>query len=300
MKRVGKVFLCLIVALLFGYLLIFDYPATMRSLTPKVSSVAQDVEPSDTSMQEQKPEAPHSTTEDTMAQIPRTKAVLLVSGIQQAVYDNVYPVLHDAGYTATLLFMNGHLTGDYGQMSTVQFQKLIDDGWEFAIGGISTDLSAEDWRSSLLEELSSIEQRSGVQPSAYYFRSGEYRTELDIILQEEGFSSLYYTPEDAANAVENVSGMRRICYVPFSAETELQGVLDQAWSYDSVAMGVELDPDAEDVSGDQWTELISLLSTDGRFNVMSQSDWQSSEPESDSDREALVAAVLASKVDEAD
>lgn len=300
MKRVGKIFLFLIVAVLFGYLLLIDYPETMRSLTPTPDTAANENILSDTSIipdVEQESTAQDTQEPDIEAirvQITNTKTVLLVGSIRQSVYDTIYPVLNDAGYTGTLLFFNEHLTGDYQQMSTRQFQELVNDDWNFAIGGINSDLSDDDWRSNLLQEISKIERRSGVRASVYYFQSGEYRPELETILQEEGFDALYYSAEDAVNTAEGTSDLRKICYIPFSTEEDLQALLDQAWSYDSAAFGAVVDSDEEELTAETWNELLSLLSTDGRFDVMSQSDWLNSELEERSDRAELVAAVLAS------
>lgn len=302
MKRVGKIFLFLIVAMLFGYLLVIDYPETMRSLTPNPDTVTNETVLSDASMVPDVEQESESTMQDTQepdieairAQITNTKTVLLVGSIRQSVYDTIYPALNGAGYTGTLLFFNGHLTGDYQQMSTHQFQELVNDGWNFAIGGINSDLSGDDWRSNLLQEISKIERRSGVRPSVYYFQSGEYRPELETLLQEEEFSALYYSAEDAAKAAEGTSDLRKICYIPFSTEEDLQALLNQAWSYDSAALGAAVDSDEEELTAEAWSELLSLLSTDGRFDVMSQSDWLNSELEDRSDRAELVTAVLAS------
>lgn len=318
MKRVGKIFLLLIVAVLFGYLLVIDYPETMRSLTPNPDTAANGNVLSDTSMVLDIEQEPESTAQDAnepdivdaqepdivdaqeldieaiRAQIPNTKTVLFVGSIRQSVYEKIYPALSNMGYTGTLLFFNGHLTGDYQQMSTPQFQELVNAGWSFAMGGIYSDLSNDDWQNSLLEGMSLIEYRSGVRPSVYYFQSGEYRPELETILQEEGFSALYYSAEDAENAAEGTSDLRKICYIPFSAEKDLQALLDQAWSYNSAAFGAAVDSDGEELTAEAWNELLSLLSTDGRFDVMSQSDWLNSELDNRSDRAELVAAVLAS------
>lgn len=325
MKRVGKIFLFLIVAALFGYLLVIDYPETMRSLTPNPNTAASENVLSDTAVVPVMEQEPERTTQDMQepdiedtqepdiedtqepdiedtqepdieairAQITNTKAILLVGSIRQSVYDAIYPALNDMGYTGTLLFFNGHLTGDYLQISTPKFQELVNDGWSFAMGGIGSNLSDDDWQSSLLEEMSLIEYRCGIRPSVYYFQPGEYRPELENILREEGFAAFYYSTEDAANIAEETSDLRKCCYIPVSKEEDLQALLDQAWSYDSAVFGAAVDSEEEELAADVWNELLSLLSTDGRFDVMRQSDWLNSEPENRSDRAELVAAVLA-------
>ena len=71
--------------------------------------------------------------------------------------------------------------------------------------------------------------------------------------------------------------------------------MDEAWRYDSAAFGAAIDSDEEELTAEEWNELLSLLSTDGRFDVMSQSDWLDSGPEDYADRAELVSMVLASK-----
>ena len=49
------------------------------------------------------------------------------------------------------------------------------------------------------------------------------------------------------------------------------------------------------MTAEEWNELLSLLSTDGRFDVMSQSGWLDSDLEDYADRAELVSMVLASE-----
>ena len=298
MKRIGKFFLLLLTAALFAYLVTMDYPSTMRSLIPKqdMTATAEGQADSATGVETQSEDTsqePEPDIKALKAQISQTKTTLLVGSIRQGVYDTIYPTLNDAGYTGILLFSNGHLTGDYEQMSTNQFQGLVDSGWDFAMGGIDSELSGEDWRSALLEEIERIERRSGVRPTVYSFQPGEYSSEREEILQEEGFSALYYAVQDETAAETGNSDLRKACCIPFSEEEDFQVLLDQAWSQESVAFGTEIDSGAEEISAETWSELLSMLTVDDRFAVMSQADWLNTELENNPDRAEQVAAVLA-------
>lgn len=302
MKQVGKIFLCIAMAALFGYFLLVDYPEMKQNLIPKASTsepetedqererdnMVETVDEEDESESEEK----ETSLDDLETQIVNTKTVLLVGSIQESVYDVIYPTLEDADYLGTLLFTNGHLTGDYGQLSTTQFQSLVNAGWAFAVGGIDTDLDDEAWRSSLLAELDRIKRRSGVLPTVYFFEAGEYRSELETILAEEGFAAFYCAEEDLTAVAENASGLNWICYLPFAEETEIQDLLDHAWSYTNVAFVQEIDSRADDASAILWGELLTLLKENNRFDVVGPSDLLVAELEEDSDRAELVAAVV--------
>lgn len=311
MKRIGKVILCLLMALVFGYLFLIDYPATMSALIPEEDTGETDSEESESAEEQSSTDGQNVDgidVADLKSQISSTKVILLAGDIYNSLYDEIYPVLSGAGYTGTLLFLNGHLTGDYGKITTKQFLELEDAGWGVAVGEKNDQLSAEEWKKNLQEQLDDVKQRSGNLPTVYFFQEGEYQTELETILSEEGLSAFYYSVEDYFSLYEDVSDnyegttdLRKNCYITFTedlTETYLEEMLNLAWHFEYIAFRVDADPDEEEKIKEVWGTLISKLETDSRFIVTSQSDWLNAQLENDSSREKLVESVLQEETEE--
>lgn len=246
MKHVGKGLVCALALALLAYLLVVDYPNFQDSLEPGKAEASTagdqeegppDGEAGSEAGLEQRAAELERELEELYQQTPDPQTALCFDQITDVIYSEVYPALEELGCTATVVFNDGWLTGDYERMTTAEFHELMDAGWEFAIGGDSElelpevpEQAEEAWRQSLEEAMTQIQQRAGVTPTVYCFREGEYRPGYDAILEEWGFTTIRYSAGDA-EADDGESSLTKVVGIPLSEGTGAAEVLEDLKQY---------------------------------------------------------------------
>ncbi|MCD7843459.1 MAG: hypothetical protein LUG17_02385 [Clostridiales bacterium] len=229
MNRFVKIGACLLAFLLFAYLMLVDYPRFTASLVPDDSSTAgeeleleaadssadssveeMDAEPeedssaADSSVEEVDAEAEalaaleaqaaalEQELADLREQCGPIQVALFINQSTDVVYQELYPAMTAAGFTGTIVFRDGALTGNYQIIETSEFKTMNGEGWEYAIGGDSTDIdltgtvTAQAWQTSLETYIKALRARTGITPTLYVFQEGEYQTAYDAVLEELG------------------------------------------------------------------------------------------------------------------
>lgn len=280
MKRFGKIMLCLLMAALTCYLFLVDYPKLMRSLssssrdTYAESSLETDeteqqealIQQEETGMTEEQIAELEAELEQIYQQCESVSVALCFEQIGEAVYDDLYPALSEHGETGTLVFTNGWLTGDNGRIQTRDFRAMIAEGWSCAVGGDeSLELTGTEeeavatWQASLEEYLARIQVRTGITPTIYCFREGEYQSACDGILEEQGFTALLYSPEDADNDGNDSSSLQKIVRISLAEGAQAEDVLEALQGYSGAVLVTQI-VDADEIEEAGQITLESYLS----------------------------------------
>lgn len=296
MNRFSKIASCLLAFLLFVYLMLIDYPRLKASLavsdSSAVSGVPEDEGSSSTSDAEKLPEGgdasaeafTDSEAEETAALEAQAAALeqeleelreqcgpvqvgLFFDQSDDVVYGELYPAMTAAGYTGTIVFQDGALTGNYQIIETSEFKTMNAAGWEYAIGGDSADLdltgtyTTKDWQTSLESYIRALRARTGITPTLYVFRDGEYQAECEATLEDLGYTALAYSAADAATDTTE-SALDKLTWFRVSAETDAEALLEELQSCSCAVLLAEVDEaDSTDEDAFLVEEYIELLKT---------------------------------------
>ncbi|MCD8367326.1 MAG: polysaccharide deacetylase family protein [Clostridiales bacterium] len=317
MKRAGKVVLCLLAVALAAYLLLIDYPALMATLNgageaggsaevlnaesssgtvpEEDDEKADDADASATGAEslETQAAAMEEELEALYQQCEATSVALCLDQISALVYTDVYPALSDAGDTGTVVFTNSWLTGDNGRIQTSEFNRMVSAGWSYAVGGDSTlELTGTQeeivvaWQARLETYLERIRVRSGVRPTIYCFREGEYLPDYDEILESLGFTAIQYYPEDAAED-DGEGALLKTVGIPISEETQADEVLDELRAYPGAVLVTQV---TNETQVEYFLDLIEELKESDTVTITSFD--AAAEAASDKEQQALRAKIL--------
>ncbi len=187
-------------------------------------------------------------------QCSTTSVALCFDQIGELVYSDIYPVLSSYGETGTVVSSNGWLIGDNGRIQTNEFLALMEEGWSYAVGGDeSLELSGTEdemiaaWRTNLEEYMERIQVRTGVVPTAYCFREGEYLSAYEEVLMEAGFTAIRYFSEDAVED-SGESSLQRVAGILITEGGQADTLLDELQAYPGAVLVAQVvaDEDYED------------------------------------------------------
>ncbi|MDY2628732.1 MAG: polysaccharide deacetylase family protein [Lachnospiraceae bacterium] len=295
MKRTIKIVCCLVAALLFLYLMIWDYPSLKKRLDPIVYSAELSEETNgdkgsaeaagnlekdnEAGTQDEQEESTHaqSTEQEEQPAAAACEVHLYFDQIFESAYEQLYPVMKEKGYTGTLVLVDGQLPGDRLQMTEDQCREMLDNGWELAIGGSeeidmsgNTEEVAVKWGTYLKQYLKDIKTRMNVVPTTYCFNEGEYREEFDPILKELGFTTIRYYGDQELEAEKD--GLTRIRGYRINQEVEIDDVLEDLNGYSAVALSTrrvadDIKTPSEDIEIGRFKKLLDSLGSDPRKKV---------------------------------
>lgn len=328
MNRFVKIGACLLAFLLFAYLMLVDYPQFTASLVPDDSSTVgeelevvdssadssveeMDAEPEEDSSVEEADteaealaelEAQAAALEQELAELREqcgpTQVALFINQSTDVVYQELYPAMTAAEFTGTIVFRDGALTGNYQIIETSEFKTMNGDGWEYAIGGDSTDIdltgdiTATAWQTSLETYMKDLRARTGITPTLYVFQEGEYQSAYDAVLEELGYTALVYSPEDAAVDTAD-STLTKLVGINVSAETDAATLLEELQSYPCAVLIAEVDEAASTKENPfpstDYIALLQELQTDSGVTITTGTEVLESAV--DSDRQALLEQI---------
>ncbi|MCD8146603.1 MAG: hypothetical protein LUD84_04905 [Clostridiales bacterium] len=333
MNRFLKIGACLLAFLLFAYLMLVDYPQFAASLVPDDSStVVEELDTADSSadssVEEFEAESEEdSSVEDSSAEEAAAEAeelaaleaqaetleqelaelreqcgpipvALFINQSSDVVYDELYAAMTAAEYTGTIVFRDGALTGNYQVIETSEFKTMNGEGWEYAIGGDSTDIdltgdiTAQAWQTSLETYMKNLRTRTGITPTLYVFQEGEYQADYDAVLEELGYTALVYSPEDAAADTAD-SALTKLVGINVSAETDAAALLEELQSYPCAVLVAEVDEASSTAENPfpsaDYVALLQELQTDSSLTITTGTEIL--ESAGDSDRLALLEQI---------
>ncbi len=315
MKRARRVIPCLLSVVLAAYLVLVDYPALMATLNgggeaersvatlnaagsseaePEESeAIAEDDAESDAESLENQMAALEAELEELYQQCEATSVALCFDQLSELVYSDIYPALAEDGVTGTIVFTNSWLTGDNGRIQTTEFSELMSAGWSYAVGGDSTlELTGTQeevvaaWQARLETYLERIRVRSGVSPTIYCFREGEYLPAYDEILEELGFTTIRYYPEDAAED-DNESTLLKVVGIPVSEESQADEILDELRAYPGAVLVAQV------TDNGQLESYLDLVDALQESDTVTLTTFDAAvEAASDEEQQALHAEIL--------
>lgn len=308
MDHIKKCLICLLIFLIFVYCVVFDYPSYSRDIRVE-SEVIQHVQKNDSETDRTEKDAEKATEgeleekeqsevsdeeklqeiEETLKQLYKyapSNAYIGIEYINSSVYDYLYPVLRDAGYAGVMVLRNGVLPGDERRITVEQCQKLLDAGWNFAVGAnydidltTYTEETALEWGAYLQEYSAEIKEKIGAAPNMYCFDEGEYHQEFDRILAENGYNVILYY-DDSAEDVIVMNNMVKINCVRITAQTAGEELVSAVKGFHNVLTMVHFtesspsDDLIKDFAG-QYKDLLTSLGESGSIEIHSIGELES-------------------------
>lgn len=293
MKVIVKIGCCLVSAVLFLYLIVWDYPILQKRLDPALYTAEKLKEDADSDfsgkldIMEQENNLSGSLDEqletidkqieelEKQQNAAGCEVYLYFDQIFESGYEQLYPAMKEKGYTGTLVLKDGQLPGDNLQMTEKQCREMLDDGWELAIGGsedIDMDGNLQEvvvkWSTYLKQYLKEIKTRMNVVPKVYCFNEGEYRKEFEEVLKEFGFTTIRYFADEELESEED--GLTRIRGYRVTQETEIADVVEELGEYSAVALSTrrvadEIKTPGEDIEIGRYGKLLDSMNEAGMY-----------------------------------
>ena len=126
--------------------------------------------------------------------------VLFFDNVDENLVNTVYPMLSRYGHKGTIVLCEGLVPGEEGNISKADFDMLLANGWDTAIGYNSNiDMTENDAKERLAEYLDDYMARltaAGIEiPFTYCFKKGEYNSRFESVLKERGFKAIRHYGE---------------------------------------------------------------------------------------------------------
>lgn len=165
--------------------------------------------------------------------------VLFYDNMEANLIDVIYPLISadKYAYRGTVVMSDMKLPGDEGLITMNDYRTLEDEGWDFAMGTGSLDLtgdnSVEVLRGYIEEYKAALAEKEIAIPATFCFNEGQYSEAYDSLLIEEGFKVIRLYGE---NGEKFSAGMARNglyylnCGVICSDATNMKADIEQAHS----------------------------------------------------------------------
>lgn len=115
---------------------------------------------------------------------PNGVVQVIFTDLDEQVYTKCFPIMNEHKYKGILALSPTQLPGETGCMTLEQFRELSEAGWEICITW-QKDQNVAEWWPSLKNKLTVLGIEQG---TVVYFPRDTYRAELDVTIQELGFS----------------------------------------------------------------------------------------------------------------
>lgn len=130
----------------------------------------------------------------------KVSIALCIDQMESELYSEIKPLFEDYGWKGTFVIQNGALPGSENSITKTQYNELLDDGWDVAIGNWDDlDLNREEDRQIWIERLDELIEKMETEklsiPKSYYFERNAYAEECEEILKERGFQLICHFGE---------------------------------------------------------------------------------------------------------
>lgn len=136
----------------------------------------------------------------------RPITILCFDSIDDSIYDVLYPMMRDHGYSGVVVLKGDALPGDEGMLSISQLSELLSVGWELALGDNGQrgtkdpqKVSPEELAAYIDKRLGQIESLGFARPMTFCFTDGYYDSKYDAVIAEKGFRVLRHFGEEGDN-----------------------------------------------------------------------------------------------------
>ena len=172
-------------------------------------------------------------------------AEIVVTDMDEALYDELYPVMQEAGLQGIMALSDTEYFGRAGNISVSQFNEMLEAGWGYCLGWDGGGDFAE-WMSEMAERLR--DTRLSV-PEAVYFAPGSYSSEYDEILRQYDVTVAVHHGEEEKAVIVTDDGQGDIWY---------PGAV--SWNYS----GARIDFESLISAGGNLTVSVNFGQADGR------------------------------------
>ena len=126
--------------------------------------------------------------------------VLFFDNVSDNLMDKAYPLLSKHGYRGTIVLCDGLVPGEAGNISREDFDFLLSQGWDTAIGYSSEiDMGSKDapqiFEEYLDDYLARLEAAGIEIPITYCFEQDTYNKKFEPALKEHGFKIIRHFGE---------------------------------------------------------------------------------------------------------
>ena len=114
----------------------------------------------------------------------KVSLTLCIDQMESELYSEIKPLFEDYGWKGTFVIQNGALPGSENSITKTQYNELLDDGWDVAIGNWDDlDLNREEDRQIWIERLDELIKKMETEklsiPKSYYFERNAYAEECE-------------------------------------------------------------------------------------------------------------------------
>ncbi len=122
----------------------------------------------------------------------KVSIALCIDQMEPELYSEIKPLFDDYGLKGVFVIQNGVLPDSEDTITKEQYNELLEDGWEVAIGNwddlsLDREEDRQVWEKRLDELMEQMKIQGLSIPRSYYFERNTYVTECEEILKERGF-----------------------------------------------------------------------------------------------------------------
>ncbi|MCI6675658.1 MAG: hypothetical protein MSG78_01905 [Clostridiales bacterium] len=133
----------------------------------------------------------------------KVSITLCVEQTDASLYEQVKPVFDSYGMQGMFVIKNGALPGSKNVITREQYDEMIEQGWEAAIGtwddlNLEREKDREVWTERLDTLIAEMNEQKIAVPNRYYFKRGSYSEECKEELQKRGFSLICHYEQVAS------------------------------------------------------------------------------------------------------
>lgn len=222
----------------------------------------------------------HEATSDDISTL-----VLFYDNMEPNLMEEIYPVLSkdQYGYKGTVIFSDLRTPGAAGCITMDDYRTLKNNGWDFALGTGTLDLSGENSVEILrayLENYKTILDETGIaMPVTFCFNKGQYDEKYDEVLHEYGVGMIRHFGETgelfSGSAVQGQIyrlGSGILCSAPTTMKADITEADEKALAFSASVRYVMRDVlDEElDCTYSKYTQMLDFIKD---MNVMTASEF---------------------------
>ncbi len=198
---------------------------------------------------------------------------LFLDNIHANILSDAYPVITGKyGYVATAVMSNLQTPGDDGCITIDDYNMLVGEGWDFAIGTGDIDISVPDSVEVLAEYIDNyktkLEEKGLPMPVTFCFDPSEYSEKYDDMLWEKGFKVVRHFGETGEKFSRSAAEGRlyhlasgRICTGPSTMKADIGEAVSYNYTYSATVRYIkqETQDDNLDCTHSKYTQMLDYI-----------------------------------------
>lgn len=167
----------------------------------------------------------------------KASITLCIDQMTPNLYDQVKPIFDSYGLTGVFVIKNGILPGSKDSITKEQYDRMLQDGWDVAVGGwddlnLEREEDLEIWEERLNKLIDQMDEQKLKVPIYYYFEESTYTDRCDDILQDCGFRVICHYGDESTfygldwNKEWNLIGVYRVSQSNYEIEELMSKLQD--------------------------------------------------------------------------